>query len=301
MTFQKLIIALFLIPSFILSAVPLSVQAKTISSEQHRLELIAELQDLLSQLLVIQKQLGYKQSYFLVTNPIIKNRTPYESQFYNFSHRAIYFVDNNKLTNSKSREGVGNLDQELFDLFTTVVGEVAVNKYVDEWRVFDSKNADLGAYVELMSTTASGPRNWIVGVNMADYDSSATKSFVNLFVHEYGHILFYDKPDFVARYKNNFWTTNDVKHSEKINKVDGEERLDLTEDYYEKNSQRFVSDYATVSVDEDMAETFVYFVREDKPTGNTIRDQKIRAFYQESDLVEIRSEIRANLRELSVM
>lgn len=301
MTFQKLIIALFLIPSFILSAVPLSVQAKTISSEQHRLELIAELQDLLSQLLVIQKQLEEKRGYASSDNSVIKNRTPYESQFYNFSHRAIYFVDNNELVNSKSREGVGSIDQKLFDLFTAVVGEVAVNKYVDEWRVFNNKNDDLGAYVELMSTTVSGPRNWIVGVNMADYDFSATKSFANLFVHEYGHILFYDKPDFVARYKNNFWTTTDVKHSEKINKVDGEERLDLTQDYYEKNSQRFVSDYATVSVDEDMAETFVYFIREDKPPGNTIRDQKIRIFYQEPDLVGVRTKIRANLRVLGVM
>ncbi|MBP9837048.1 MAG: hypothetical protein KBC78_04425 [Candidatus Pacebacteria bacterium] len=301
MTFQKLIIALFLIPSFILSAVPLSVQAKTISSEQHRLELIAELQDLLSQLLVIQKQLEEKRGYSSLTNLLTKNRTPYESQFYNFSHRAIYFVDNNKLINSESRGGVGNVDQKLFDLFTAVVGEVEVNKYVDEWRVFDNKNADLGAYVELMPTTASGPRNWIVGVNMADYDYSVTKSFANLFVHEYGHILFYDKPDFMTSYKNNFWTTSDVKHSEKINKVDGEERLDLTQDYYEKNSQRFVSDYATVSVDEDMAETFVYFIREDKPLGNTIRDQKIRTFYQEPDLVGVRTKIRANLRVLGVM
>ncbi len=301
MNLQKLIIALSLIPSFILSAVPLSVQAKTISSEQHRLELIAELQDLLSQLLVIQKQLEEKRGYSSLTNLLTKNRTPYESQFYNFSHRAIYFVDNNKLINSESRGGVGNVDQKLFDLFTAVVGEVEVNKYVDEWRVFDNKNADLGAYVELMPTTASGPRNWIVGVNMADYDYSVTKSFANLFVHEYGHILFYDKPDFVASYKNNFWTTSDVKHSEKINKVDGEERLDLTQDYYEKNSQRFVSDYATVSVDEDMAETFVYFIREDKPNGNTIRDQKIRAFYQEPDLVGVRTKIRANLRVLGVM
>ncbi len=298
MTLRKLIILLFLIPSITLSVMPLSVQAKTISSDQHRLELIAELQDLLSQLLVIQKQLGYKSNPSFALSPITKNHTPYESQFYNFSHRAIYFVENNKLVNVENGEGVSDIDQELFDLFTDVVGKVAVNKYVDEWRVFHNKNADLGAYVELMSTTVNGPRNWIVGVNTADYDPNATESIADLFVHEYGHIIFYDKPDFVTSYKNNFWTTADIKHSEKVNKVDGGKKLDLTQDYYEKNNQRFVSDYATLNVDEDMAETFVYFVQEDKPTDNTIRDQKILAFYQEPDLVEIRTQIRVNLKEL---
>jgi hypothetical protein len=300
MTYRKLIIAVFFIPSIALTALPVSVDAKVVSSEQYRLELIAQLQDLLSQLLAIQKQLEEKRGYASSDNSVIKNRTPYESQFYNFSHRAIYFVDNNRLINAKSGEGVSDIDQELFVLFKNVVGELAVSKHVDEWRIFNKKNSDLGAYVELMSTTASGPRNWIMGVNTAGYGYGASKSFANLFIHEYGHILFYDKPDFVTSYKNNFWTVTDIKHAEKARITSDDERFDLNQNYYEKNSLRFVSDYATVGVDEDMAETFVYFIREDKPTGNTIRDQKILAFYQESDLVGVRTQIRANLRELGV-
>ena len=153
----------------------------------------------------------------------------------------------------------------------------------------------------MMATTENAERNWVVGVNREGFDISSTKSFANLFVHEYGHVLVYDYKDFVNNFKDSFWTAEDIRHQERVVKTSGDKRFSLTKDYYEDNKQRFVSDYATNSFDEDLAETFVYFIREDKPIGNTIRDQKIRTFYQESDLVEKRTQIRANLRGLGVL
>lgn len=301
MLFKRIIISLFLIPSFLLGIVPVTASANTNLSEQHRLELLKQIQRLLDQVRVLQKQLEAKQFHSLVSGSIVKNRIPYESQFYIFPHEAIYFVVDGKLINSDSKRKVGDTAQKTFDLFTAVVGEKAVKNSVDEWRVFNNQKSDIGAYVELMETTEEGPRDWVVGVNREGFDAESTKSFANLFVHEYGHILFYDKPTFEERYKNSFWTTADAKHGEEVSKAMSDEKFSLTQDYYEENSKRFVSDYATVSFGEDMAETFVYFIREDKPISNSVRNQKILAFYQEPDLVEIRTQIRANLRDLGVL
>ena len=53
--------------------------------------------------------------------------------------------------------------------------------------------------------------------------------------------------------------------------------------------------------DEDMAETFVSFVRESKPTGNTLRDKKILFFYGYKDFVSLRAELRSNLEAQNVL
>ncbi|KXJ98762.1 MAG: hypothetical protein UZ19_OD1000611 [Parcubacteria bacterium OLB19] len=100
--------------------------------------------------------------------------------------------------------------------------------------------------------------------------------------------------------KKSFWTVADEANSQSIKRARADNKLVITENYFEKNEDRFVNDYAVNDLIEDMAETFVYFVREDKPIGNTIRDQKIRSFYQESNLVKIRTQIRENLKTINL-
>ena len=46
--------------------------------------------------------------------------------------------------------------------------------------------------------------------------------------------------------------------------------------FYVRNQDAFVSDYAATNPAEDIAETFRVFVMEEKPTGNKIRDKKVR-------------------------
>jgi len=42
---------------------------------------------------------------------------------------------------------------------------------------------------------------------------------------------------------------------------------------------------------EDIAESFTYFVFTPKPTGNSIKEQKIAFFYEYPELVKLRSDI----------
>jgi len=65
--------------------------------------------------------------------------------------------------------------------------------------------------------------------------------------------------------------------------------------FYNKYEDQFVSDYAALVPEEDIAESFREFVLSDKPTSNSIRDQKVRFFYEYNEFVKWRKEIRSAL------
>ncbi|HFD38691.1 MAG TPA: hypothetical protein ENJ31_02405 [Anaerolineae bacterium] len=78
-----------------------------------------------------------------------------------------------------------------------------------------------------------------------------------------------------------------------------EEREELTQAFYEKYRDRFVTEYAATNPGEDLAETFAYFVLKDKPSGDSIADQKVRFLYAFPPLVEMRAQIRGQLARAS--
>jgi len=61
--------------------------------------------------------------------------------------------------------------------------------------------------------------------------------------------------------------------------------------FYLAHQDQFVDDYATTHPTEDIAESFAYFVFSPKPTGISIRDQKILFFYKYPELVDLRQSI----------
>jgi hypothetical protein len=66
-------------------------------------------------------------------------------------------------------------------------------------------------------------------------------------------------------------------------------------DFHQHNHDRFVTEYSSEGPEEDIAESWTFFVFTDKPTGNTVREQKVRFFYQFPELVDYRKSIRENL------
>ncbi|MEZ4103801.1 MAG: hypothetical protein R3B60_00760 [Candidatus Paceibacterota bacterium] len=286
--------AVLIIFSLILvfSVIPNVVKADNQLSSEERIELLFKIQNLLEEVLELQQRLEVISS----TNT---TRDPYKSKFFTFPYEAIYFVDDLKLVNSDGSKLVRSDDEKLFDLFVGVVGENEVDGLVSEWRIFYDGKIDTGAYVESINNMTS----WIVGVNRENYqpnDRRNTESFVNLYIHEYLHILLTKYPSFKKNYKEKFWTEADIANQLAVEKVDIKDRFSYTSKYYNNNEDRFVSDYATVSVDEDLAETFVFFVRGEIPSGNSIEEQKIRYFYTEPDFVEERQRLRNNLKGLNV-
>ncbi len=117
-------------------------------------------------------------------------------------------------------------------------------------------------------------------------------------IHEYGHVLLecdeqidltqgedvHDPASFIAgsfrqRYYETFWQ-------------------DPYQSYlgsYWDTPENYVSGYAGNMFHEDIAETFAVFVFAEKPTGDSVAQQKLMFFWADDDLVALRADIRAGL------
>jgi hypothetical protein len=65
--------------------------------------------------------------------------------------------------------------------------------------------------------------------------------------------------------------------------------------FYQAHSAEFVDDYAATHPTEDIAESFTYFVFSPKPAGASIKEQKIKFFYEYPELVQLREGILSGI------
>ncbi len=293
---RLLLAPLFLVLILTFVSIPSSASAVTMTYEEGKVHaaLLLQIKSLLAEVVRLQELLAEQKERSLAS----ASYTPYDTVIFPLSFERIYEVKNGTIKNTNGETGQRVVDKQLFDLFAAVIGDDAVDEYVKEWRVFKNDNSDLGAFVELIAGTES----WVIGVNRESYssgDEQLTRAFANLFTHEYAHILLFNETTFETTYKNLFWTAEDQRHSARVQNLNSQ--FSALSRYYDENRSRFVSDYATLSAEEDMAETFVSFVREEKPLGTTIREKKINQFYTSKVFVEARAELRANLQALGVL
>ena len=64
---------------------------------------------------------------------------------------------------------------------------------------------------------------------------------------------------------------------------------------YELHPTNYVSRYGANYFHEDIAETFAIFVLGDFPEGDTIAEDKIRFFWDDPEMVNLRAAIRENI------
>lgn len=95
----------------------------------------------------------------------------------------------------------------------------------------------------------------------------------------------------MAEFVQRFWPQSQI---DEINRLQENEDYDGMEAFYEDNADDFVTDYATTNPAEDLAETFTVFVLNDRPTGDTIADQKVNLLWADAEMVALREQIRAN-------
>ncbi|MDP1546673.1 MAG: hypothetical protein Q8L87_11675 [Anaerolineales bacterium] len=75
---------------------------------------------------------------------------------------------------------------------------------------------------------------------------------------------------------------------------DEDTRTELLDEFYSQYEDRFVTSYAATNPEEDIAESFAFFVFSPKPAGDTILEEKILFFYNYPELVELRASILNN-------
>ena len=253
---------------------PVVSKAQTIPSQTERAQLVATINWLLAQIEVLQAQIDAQSEKTPYTYSSDDNYEIVNTFYYGKNFEAIYEVNRAlDLVRRDKITGPRSLDV----------------------RVFNDKNSTLGGFVEL----PAGDEMWIIGLNRDDFERGNEMSeniYKVLMIHEYAHLVTFYMEDFVEDFEDTFWTAEDKRHARAIERLDDEEADEKLEDYYEAHKNDFVSDYATYSVDEGIAETFVSFVLEKKPVrGFKKEDAKVLSMYANSKLLQIRNELRQNL------
>jgi len=177
------------------------------------------------------------------------------------------------------------------------------------------------------------PTRWVLLVDIADADD--TRDLTYTLIHEYGHILtlnsdqlepdidllYYEdeelyqeaaedcpryftwegcsRPDsYLDEFYNRFWADIYDEWLEIDTEPDDDIYYERMEDFYFKYETSFVNDHAATNPEEDIAESWSFFILEPKPAGDTTAGEKVLFFYQHTELVELRAQILARLCSL---
>ena len=233
---------------------------------------------------------------------------------------SIIPIENGNLLFSK------NANKENLLIYNNIWNEIKkivpenYRNYLIKMQVFTDGADNTLAY---MITDDLNPAKWIISVDLIDslnYKGEFTKDFTDTLIHEFMHLITLNesqmqqkpslfgetyttdegslkKDSYLNLFYEKFWK-NYLEYIDKIRRINlsDDDKLILTEDFYNEHKNDFVSEYAATNPEEDIAETFMYFVTENMPKTNTVRDQKIKFMYSFKELVEIRNYIRNNLK-----
>lgn len=247
----------------------------------------------------------------------------------------VYDVNGDSLGDAELFEAVTDQDFEIQedealheDVWQTFVTLIPTDdrEYLSQYGVFTDGEGETMAYVE---PDPEDPTQWRMVIDVLDTENQ--RDFIYTLLHEYAHILtlndgqvpfdedvyfsddesIYEEaaeacatfftgegcalPDsYMNAFFQRFWT-----EIYEQNQAIDPENYDGLYDFYLDYENQFVSDYAATNPGEDIAESWTAFILQQKPTGNSIADQKILFFYDYPELVEMRNEILPSVYELS--
>lgn len=194
----------------------------------------------------------------------------------------------------------------LWKFFTDVI-PADRREMIGEFIIFsDGHDNTIGAVDE-----AGTPGTWTLEMDIVD--SEDLPMLATTLIHEFGHMLTLNdgqlddsasscdtymtldgcsKSDsYINDFYNAFWTDIYDEWADAVDFSNGEVDEDLVVEFYDEYPDDFVTDYAPTGPEEDIAESWVYFVFGSKPAGDTIAEQKILFFYDYPELVTLRQQI----------
>ncbi|MDH6180596.1 hypothetical protein M2152_000778 [Microbacteriaceae bacterium SG_E_30_P1] len=196
------------------------------------------------------------------------------------------------------------LAEHVWSTFTRVATPEFAGRTVSEYRVGDAPDSDTMAYV----FQADDPTLWVLAANLSTSDDDTL--LIPTLIHEYAHIITLSPsevdPDTVScptldldegcanldsvllTFYDHFWAGygDDAP-------APGNSDSDAAYEFYREHENDFVSDYAATNVVEDLAESFMTFVLEPRPTGDTVIARKLEFFWSYPDFVTTRERILA--------
>jgi hypothetical protein len=217
--------------------------------------------------------------------------------------------------------------QNIWDYFIALIPQ-SQRQIVAEYSIITDGQKNLLAAV---AQTAYDPNLWVLEVDITDAVDKANLTYT--LVHESGHLLtlspaqvppslaIYNNPDdneiylqevgacpnyfpgegcsqpgsYINAFFNRFWP--DIHEEwQQISLIEDENQyFEELDNFYRAHRDQFVTDYAVTSPEEDIAESWSFFVLSSMSAGNTIAEQKTLFFYAYPELVQLRNEILNNL------
>lgn len=192
----------------------------------------------------------------------------------------------------------------IWDIIRNIIPKHSLGAF-SEFRVFS--DGVLGVLAFVVANDDIGA-SWSVAID--DLDTQDVAELISTIIHEYMHyitlnhsqVLYTDKQT-LDTYNSVGMVTQKYAYLDLFYKAFWKDLLDdrlinpHTFNFYIRHQTEFVSAYASTSPIEDIAESFVCFVLLQKQAGNTIAEQKINFFYDYPELVEIRQELRENIKQ----
>ena len=184
-----------------------------------------------------------------------------------------------------------------------------------------------------VTQTQSDPNDWALEVDILDINDTYSLTFT--LIHEFGHLLtlnaeqvppnmdvFNDPEDedilenaiescpqyfpgegcstadsYINAWYERFWADIYDEWDETNDIEDDDEYYETLDDFYYKYEDQFLTDYAATNPEEDIAESWAFFVLSPKPNGDTIAEEKILFFYEYPELVQLRESILNSICE----
>ena len=204
---------------------------------------------------------------------------------------VLYTVSNGekimKISGSDTQE-FQSLWKEVADLAPDALSDT----YIENFEVYSDAKSDVIAYV----SDDDGNGKWKLSINLPTHKLSDMKEQKTTLIHELSHIITLNKEQFMTpsgKCPNYSTQEGCAKSSAYLNlfvkKFWGTK---TTADY---DAKTFVTEYATTNPEEDIAESFAFFVLTSNFSDTTIKDQKVNFFNTYPELIAIRNEMRSTL------
>lgn len=194
--------------------------------------------------------------------------------------------------------------EEIWSRFSAIFPDEYIND-VTNFRLFSDGEGNTMAYVDIRENGTT------LAVDIRDNENLAAE--YRTLIHEFGHIYSLPLEDFdqecsvstdlnclkedtiMDEYIERFWSQYGDDWLENIDKTAYER-----EAFYNNNITDFEVPYQVTNAKEDYAVTFQRFITEKMPGEETeqLKDIKVRSFYEDSELVQLRVEILRNLLDI---
>ena len=201
---------------------------------------------------------------------------------------ALYSVskgENIKLISGKDTTEYQSLWKQVAELSPDSLSDT----YIENFELYSDPKSDVIAYV----SDDDGNGKWKVDINLPIHLSSDIKEQKATLIHELSHIITLNNDQFMSpsgvcpNYETDEWCAKSASYMNSfVKKFWGTNR---TATYSES---KFVSEYASSSPEEDIAESFAFYVLGANHSDASIREQKMNFFNSYPEIIKIRNDMR---------